>query len=73
VPDTNPLVRSLGAAEAEELGPMPDADTVTPTTDRYSRSPSFSAEVHSSGVVERSGDVAEDDRVAPPRSLSEED
>jgi hypothetical protein len=72
--DTNELFRSLDAAETEALGPMPDAEEVTPTTDRDSRSPEFTAEVHYSGTVRQStAETSSDDPFPPPRSLTEED
>ena len=74
MPDDN-LYRMLEADEVEALGPMPADDRVSPTTDRDSRSPSMTAEVHSPGVVSRSSaaTMADDDRFPPPRSLSEDD
>jgi hypothetical protein len=74
MPDDN-LYRMLEADEVEALGPMPADDVVSPTTDRDSRSPSMTAEVHSPGVVPRSAAATgtDDDRFPPPRSLSEDD
>jgi hypothetical protein len=72
MPDDN-LYRSLEADEVEALGPMPSDDRVSPTTDRDSRAPSLSAEVHSAGVVQSSSVLADDDPFPPPRSLSEDD
>jgi hypothetical protein len=74
MPSTNDLFRSMDAAEIEALGPMPVGDQVTPTTDRDSRAPSHTAEVHYAGVVEHaSAEVADDDPFPPPRSMSAED
>lgn len=72
MPDDD-LYRILEADEVEALGPMPTDDRVSPTTDRDSRSPSLTAEVHSPGVVRRSSVLADDDPFPPPRSLSEDD
>lgn len=74
MPETNDLYRSLDAAEIEALGPMPVDDRESPTTDRDSRSPGMTAEVHHPGVVEgASADVAADDPFPPPRSITAED
>ena len=72
VPDDN-LYRSLEADEVEALGPMPADDVVSPTTDRDSRSPSMTAEVHSPGVLRQAAVEADGDPFPPPRSLSEDD
>ena len=71
--DTNDLFRSLDAEEIDALGPMPTDDDVSPTTDRDSRTPGLTAEVHSPGVVKQSSAYADDDPFPPPRSLTEED
>jgi hypothetical protein len=69
----NELFRVMDAAETEALGPMPDPEQVSPTTDRVSRAAAFTAEVHEAGTVESSAYPAgDDDRFPPPRSLSEE-
>jgi hypothetical protein len=71
--DTNRLHRSLDADEVEALGPMPADEGVSPTTDRDSRTPGLTAEVHSPGTVEQSSASADDDPFPPPRSLTSED
>lgn len=73
MPDTNDLFRSLDAEEIEALGPMPTDEGVSPTTDRYSRTPGLTAEVHSPGIVQQSSVPADDDPFPPPRSLTTED
>lgn len=69
----NDLYRNLGADEIEALGPMPAAEGESPTTDRDSRSPGLTAEVHSPGIVEQASVAADDDPFPPPRSLTAED
>ena len=72
--DANEFFRSLDADETEALGPMPDSEEVTPTTDRVSRAVPFTAEVHHPGALEQSSSYkAGEDRFPPPQSLSEED
>ena len=67
------LVRSLEADEIAALGPMPDADAVTPTMDRDDRTPESTADVHSAGVLTSSSYAAdENDPFPPPRSMTEE-
>jgi hypothetical protein len=71
MPDTNELFRSMDAAEIEALGPMPVDDHESPTSDRDSRSPASTAEVHYPGVVEGvASQIAEDDPFPPPRSMT---
>ena len=70
MPDSKDLHRSLDADEIEALGPMPTDEGVTPTTDRDSRTPSLTAEVHYPGIVERSSPAADDDLFPPPRSMT---
>ena len=43
------------------------------TTERHSRTPGFTAEVHFPGIVQQSSASADDDPFPPPRSLTTED
>jgi hypothetical protein len=71
--DAQDLVRSMSADEVSALGPLPDPDTVSPTTDRDDRAPASTAEVHSPGVLPAAHyAAADDDPFPPPRSLTEE-
>jgi hypothetical protein len=72
--DQDALFRNLESAEVEALGPMPGAEEVSPTTDRYDRTAALTAEIHYSGTVQQaSAEVDPDDPFPPPRSLTEED
>jgi len=72
--DPQALVRSLNADELAALGPLPDPDVVSPTTDRHNRTPNSTADAHAPGVLESpTHAVAEGDPFPPPRSLTEED
>jgi len=73
MPDTNDLYWSLDADEIEALGAMPTDEGESPTTDRDSRTPGFTAEVHLPGIVQQSSASADDDPFPPPRSLTTED
>jgi hypothetical protein len=71
--DPNALVRSLEADEIAALGPLPEPDTVTPTTDLDDRTPESTADAHAPGMLTSpSYAVDEDDPFPPPRSMTEE-
>ena len=68
------LTRTLESTEAEALGPMPDSEVVSPTTDRVSRVGAFTAEEHHPGTLAQDAPYeSADDPFPPPRSLTEED
>ena len=71
--DDQDLYRHLEHQEIEALGPMPADETVSPTTDRDSRTPGLTAEVHSPGILQQSLISDADDPFRPPRSLTLED
>ena len=71
--DPNDLVRSLEAEEVTALGPLPEPDAVSPTTDRHDRTPESTADAHAAGVLSSSSYAVEDgDPFPPPRSMTEE-
>lgn len=68
------LMRTLDSTETEALGPMPDSEEVSPTTDRVSRSGEFTAEEHHPGTLAQEAPYpSAEDPFPPPRSLTEED
>lgn len=73
--DDTQLARAMDEAEVADLGPLPDPDQVSPTTDRDERPSASTADEHRPGVLPDPPYDHErgDDRVpAPPPSLTAE-
>ncbi len=71
--DAQDLMRSMSADEVTALGPLPDPDTVSPTTAREDHAPASTAELHTPGVLASAAyEATDDDPFPPPRNLTEE-
>jgi hypothetical protein len=63
--------RALSADEVSALGPPPDADAETPTTNLFDSNAQATAEVHFPGVAESAQYAAQRDTLPDPASAKE--